>query len=425
MDTQERESAMKLLKHTLLIFLLIFSLFGPSFFTINASASETSQFPVYYVRFSGTGLGIYAEPSLAGEPIALLPDGAFVHLLSGPVDFLAKIRICDTGLEGYTDMRYLKRFDAIVYDCDIYTYEEMQEDISQLQARYPKLFHVNITGQSADGRNLYELILGNSSASKSILIHAGIHAREYINPYLVMEQLEQLLECYGCGGFHGRGYQELLDGVAVHVVPMVNPDGIAVSQFGESGLRSPELVQILQVCYAYDTASGRTKSSYADYLARWKANAHGTDLNKNFIPGFGSDAKTLFPSYAGYPGAAPFTEPETLSLGAVTLLCHPSVIINYHSMGEVAYWNTKESRYTGINTEFSSYMLSLVPYKRMGSGTASGSYLDWIYSGDHPVCSITFETGNTGCPFTFEQYPKIWLQHSLVMQAAMEYAYIH
>ena len=173
---------MKPLKHTFLIISLLFLLSSFDFFTINTSASETSQPPVCYVRFSGTGLGIYADPSLAGEPIVVLPDGTYVQLLSGPADFLARIRICDTGLEGYTDMRYLKRLDAIVYDCDIYTYEEMQEDISQLQARYPGLFHANITGQSADGRNLYELILGNSSASKSILIHAGIHAREYINP---------------------------------------------------------------------------------------------------------------------------------------------------------------------------------------------------------------------------------------------------
>lgn len=63
-----------------------------------------------------------------------------------------------------------------------------------------------------------------------------------------------------------------------------------------------------------------------------------------------------------------FTEPETLSLGAVTLLCRPSIIINYHSMGEAAYWDTKESRYTGINAEFSSYMLSLVPYKKWAAG---------------------------------------------------------
>lgn len=200
---------MKPLKHTILILSLLFLLSGSGFFTINTSASGTSQPPVYYVRFSGTGLGIYADPSLAGEPTALLPDGTYVQLLSGPVDSLATIRICGTGLEGYADMRYLKRLDAIVYDCDIYTYEEMQEDIAQLQARYPGLFHANITGQSADGRNLYELILGNSSAPKSILIHAGIHA--------------------------------------------------------------------------------------------------------------------------------PFTEPETLSLGAVTLLCRPSVIINYHSMGK---WHT-------------------------------------------------------------------------------------
>lgn len=416
---------MKLLKQLILIFALFFVLSCSDFFALKIYASETFQSPVYYVRFSGAGLGIYADPSLSGEPLSLLPDGTYVQVLSGPADLLVKIRVYDTGLEGYTDMRYLKRLDAIVYDCDIYTYEEMQEDIVLLQTRYPNLFHVNVTGQSADNRDLYELIIGNSTSLKNILIHAGIHAREYTNPYLVMEQLEQYLECYDCGSFHDKSYKELLDSVAVHIVPMVNPDGIAVSQFGETALRSPELVQTLQACYTYDTATGRTKSSYPEYLARWKANARGIDLNKNFIPGFGTDMKASQPSYAGYAGIAPFTEPETLSLGAVTLLCRPSIIINYHSMGEVAYWDTKESRYTGINTEFSSYMLSLVPYKRMGSGTASGSYLDWIYSSDNPVCSITFETGNVECPLRFAQYPKIWLQHSLVMQAAIDYAYTH
>lgn len=416
---------MRCLKHAILIPALFFLLFTSRFFILSAFAAEEPQTPVYYVRFSGAGLGLYADPSLSGEPAALLPDGTYVQILAGPLDFLAKIRVCDTGLEGYADMRYLKRPGAIVYDCDIYTYEEMQEDILLLQERYPALFHANMTGSSPDGRILYELVIGNSSASRSVLVHAGIHAREYINPYLVMEQLEQCMECYEYGVFHERSYKELLDNVAVHIVPMVNPDGIAVSQFGESAIRSPELVQTLRACYACDTAAGRTKSSYERYLARWKANARGTDLNRNFITGFGIDARTVLPSYAGYPGPFPFSEPETLFLGAVTLQCQPCVIISYHSMGEIAYWNTRESRYTEINTAFSDYMLSLVPYKRMRSGTASGSYLDWIYSGDTPVCSITFETGNAACPFSFEQYPKIWLEHSLVMQAAIDYAYTH
>ena len=418
---------MKFIKHTALILIsvLFFVLSAFGSFPLSAFAAEISQAPVYYVRFSGTGLNLYAGPSLSGEPIALLPDGAYVWVLSGPLDSLAKIQVCDTGLTGYTDMKYLKRQDAVVYDQDIYTYEEMQEDILLLQERYPALLHVNITGTSADGRNLYELIIGNSSASKSILINSGMHAREYSNPYLVMEQLEQYLECYEYGTFRGRSYKELLDNVSVHIVPMVNPDGIAVSQFGESALRSPELIQTLRACYAYDTSTRRTKSSYAAYLVGWKANARGTDLNRNFSAGFGARAKTSYPSYAEYAGPAPFSEPETLSLGSVTLLCRPSVIISYHSMGEVAYWNTKENPYVEINTAFSDYMLSLVPYKKMRGGPAAGSYLDWIYSGSNPVCSITFETGNAACPFTFEQYPKIWLQHALVMQAAMEYAYTH
>lgn len=417
------KNLMKISKKILTLFLLLF--FSNCFLFRTAAAGE-SQEPVCYVRFSGLGLNVYADPSLTGEPIAILPDETYVQVILGPLDSLVKIRVYDTGLEGYTDVRHLKRLDAIVYDYDIYTYEEMEEDILQLQARYPSLLHVNVTGQSADQRNLYELVMGNESAPEHILIHAGIHAREYANPYLVMEQLEQCLSYYDCGFFHDKSYRELFDNVAVHVVPMVNPDGIALSQSGESALRSPELVQTVRACYEYDAATRRTKSTYENYLARWKANARGVDLNKNFIPGFGVSMRASQPSYEGYAGLAPFSEPETLSLGAVTLLCHPSIIINYHSMGEVAYWNTTESRYTGINTEFSSYMLSLVPYKRMGSGSASGSYLDWVYSGDTPVCSITFETGNVACPFSlFEQYPKIWLQHSLIMQTAAEYAYVH
>lgn len=416
---------MKCLKSLTLFFTLVFVLFLSFSDVFPAYAAEETKSPIYYVRFSGQGLNVYTDYSLSGEPIAVLPDGTYVQILLGPLDSFAKIRIHGTDLEGYVDMRYLKRLDAIVYDCDVYTYEEMVEDIAQLLVRYPKLLHVNVTGQSADGRNLYELVLGNPSAPKSILVHAGIHAREYANPYLVMEQLEQCLDLYDRGYFHEKSYRELFENVALHIVPMVNPDGIALSQFGESALRSPELIQTVRACYAYDLAARRTKSSYEQYLARWKANAHGVDLNRNFLTGFGVDVKATQASYAGYPGIAPFSEPETASLGAVTLLCHPSIIINYHSMGEVAYWNTVESRYTAINTEFSNYMLSLVPYKKMGSGSASGSYLDWIYSSDYPVCSITFETGNIDCPFPFDQYPKIWVQHALVIQAAAEYAYTH
>lgn len=142
-------------------------LFVLSLLSFQTSAAEDPALPVCYVRFSGTGLNVYIDPSMSGEPIAILPDGTYVQILLGPLDSLVRIRVYDTGLEGYVDIRYLRRLDAIVYDYDIYTYEEMEEDILLLQAKYPDLLHVNLTGQSADNRNLYELVLGNPNALKA------------------------------------------------------------------------------------------------------------------------------------------------------------------------------------------------------------------------------------------------------------------
>ena len=385
-------------------------------------ASAQEERPVYQVRFSGPGLLVYADPALPQVPAAVLADQTQVQITEGPMDSLVRVRVCGTAVEGYVDMRYLKRSDAVVEDYDMYTYEEMEEDIRALQARYPGLLRSEVTGTSADGRNLYLLSIGAENAPHHILVHAGIHAREYSNPLLVMEQLEQCLDYYDNGRFMGMSYRELFANTAVHIIPMVNPDGIAISQFGEAALRSPDLVGMVRACYAYDVAAGRTQSPYEGYLARWKANARGVDLNKNFPFGFGVGVRAVQPSYAGYCGLLPFSEPESASLGAVTLRYQPSVIINYHSMGEVAYWDTSESRYTEINRGFSSYMLTLVPYRRMGSSGATGSYLDWIYSGDSPVRSITFETGNVECPLPAGQYPKIWVQHGNVLQHAAWYA---
>ncbi len=417
---------MKCVRNTLL-FALFFMLIFLQPCSVNAAeegaaAPEEAAPLVCVVRFSGAGLCVYGDPSLAGVPVAVLADQTQVQVLEGPMDFVARIRVPGTEVEGYTDMRFLGQADAIVADDGLYTYEEMEEDIRQLQARYPGLLRVDVTGTSADGRNLYALTMGGENPTQHILVHAGIHAREYINPLLVMEQLEKCLAFYDRGQFFGTSYRDLFSNVAVHIVPMVNPDGIAISQFGEAALRSPDLVQMVRACYAYDVAAGRTKQPYEIYLTRWKANARGVDLNKNFPFGFALGMKATQPSYAGYSGLLPFSEPEAASLGSVTLQYQPSVVISYHSMGEVAYWNTTESRYTEINRGFSSYMLTLVPYRRMGGGSASGSYLDWIYSGETPVRSITFETGNVECPLPAGQYPKIRVQHDAVLPAAAWYA---
>ena len=71
--------------------------------------------------------------------------------------------------------------DPIVKPVDKYSYEQMEQDINALKNRYPNQMNVNVMGQSADGRNLYHIIIGNPSASKHILFQGTIHGREYIN----------------------------------------------------------------------------------------------------------------------------------------------------------------------------------------------------------------------------------------------------
>lgn len=416
---------MKLYRKVFPIFIFFAALFFLYLIPIKAAAEESS-FPTCYVRFSGKRLNIYADASLSGKPISSVPVGTSVQIISGPADSCAGISTDGATLTGYVDMRYLKPADAIVCDYDMYTYEEMVEDINLLQARYPDLLSVNTIGTSVDNRVIYELVMGSQNAAEHILIQAGIHGREYTNPLLVMEQLELCLQYYDSGTYGGISYRELFSNAAIHIIPMVNPDGIAISQFGESALRSPELVQTVRACYEYDKMTKNTKNSYAKYLKNWKSNAHGVDLNRNFPTGFGYDATIVLPSYSEYAGTAPLSEPESSALASVTQKYSPSFIINYHSMGEIAFYDTVGSSYSQLHRDFSNYMLSLVPYKKMPAGNEmDGSYLDWVYSNGTPVCSITFETGNVNCPLPESQYSKIWLQHSMVLPAVALYAYVH
>ena len=65
------------------------------------------------------------------------------------------------------------------------------------------------------------------------------------------------------------------DWVVFYFVPMVNPDGAFISQTKTADKN------VLQI-YARDRAAGYSDEPYEQYLARWKANAAGVDLNRNF-----------------------------------------------------------------------------------------------------------------------------------------------
>ncbi|NBH74126.1 peptidase [Clostridiaceae bacterium] len=305
-----------------------------------------------------------------------------------------------------------------------YSYESMASDLEKLKSRYGSRLQVNVIGTSWDGRNIYEAVLGNPDAGKHVLIHAGIHAREYMTPLLVMKQLEYGLEFYDRGSYGGQPLSSLLQQVAVHFVPMVNPDGIALSQFGLDAIRSEQLRQEIQQCYASDVSLGRTAAPLDRYLSYWKANGRGVDLNQNFPADWDMLSADMAPSYAGYRGAEPLSEPESQALANLANSRRWAATVSYHSMGNVIYWDYQGNRVQQASGEMTALIEASTGYRAAGS-SGHGGFKDWTQIKDDPIPGVTIETGSVACPLPLSEYEDIWNRNKMVWALVAKYAMEH
>lgn len=321
-----------------------------------------------------------------------------------------------TGVPSYIHPQYYdsQLKNPVVQPADLYSYEQMEQDINALSGRYQNLVTVNVIGQSLDGRKLYDVIVGSPSAPKQVMIQGAIHAREYITVPLMMQQLESLLAGYDTGYYNDIPLADLLNSTAIHFIPMANPDGVSLSQFGEGAIRSDGLRQVIQTCYALDTADQRTTAPYDQYLRRWKSNANGIDLNHNFDAGWGRLNATLFHNSAtNYKGPAPLSEPESQALASLANQYRFHAVINYHSMGNVIYWDTEQNRQAQASLDLANRVSAAGGYTILPN-LGAGGYKDWLQQRDASVPGITIEVGSTTAPVSFSEYPAIWDQNKMV-----------
>ena len=162
------------------------------------------------------------------------------------------------------------------------------------------------------------------------MIQASIHGREYMNTQVAMRQLELFLRNYESGSYRNMTYEELLQGLCVHVIPMANPDGVTISQYGIEGIRDEECRQILEQCREADGAGSRDSR---DYWKNWKANARGVDLNRNFDVGWQEFQGSLHPSSERYKGDVPASEAETQAILSIPERYPVVGCMAYHSSG--------------------------------------------------------------------------------------------
>lgn len=292
-----------------------------------------------------------------------------------------------------------------------YSYGEYKKDLKQLQKKYPEYCQVNVIGQSADDRNLYEVILGNPEAKKHLVVIANLHAREYMTIQLCMKQIEYYLGQYN-KKISGKKVSDVLDKVAIHYVPSCNPDGTAISQYGFNAIRNKSLRAKLRKM----PGSART----------WKANARGVDLNRNWDVAFRKSGKR---GSAGFRGNKAASEPEIKALvkmmNKIQKQGKIAGVVSYHSTGSIIYGKCAGQAAALVKkqtTRMYKTAQNLTGYRLMpveSLKTAGGCSREYFLYKKKIPC-ITLEIGRNACPLGIGEFSSIWKKNKdVVIKEAM------
>lgn len=199
--------------------------------------------------------------------------------------------------------------------------------LGHLAKQHPALCsRIVLPEKTFEGRTCSAVRLGAGSARRrnGVLLVGGLHAREIVNPDLLVTLAFRLCRAYGAGkglAFGGKAYTAadvklVLEKLHLYVFPLANPDGRAF-------VLSP----------AGDPWWRKNRRPTIDGCI-------GTDLNRNFdflwTSGIGTSDDPH--DYQVYRGTAPFSEPETRNVRHL-LDAHPiDVMVDVHSYSELVLY---------------------------------------------------------------------------------------
>jgi len=254
-----------------------------------------------------------------------------------------------------------------------YTYEKMMLDLEEVQGMYPEVIYVGTIGQSEQGRNLPFIKIGKGD--KHILLIGTHHAREWITSQFLMKLVREYAQSYKEHLRVGEYETAILNSTAILVIPMLNPDGVTIQQKGWLGASTSDKIKILSM------------NHFSMNFSRWKANALGVDLNRQYPSGW-KELKKLpaWPSYKQYRGESPAEAIEVQQLIDFTKKNKPEMAVAYHTSGKVVYWYYKNKTAT-IEKDFA---LAVQIAKKTGydisfpeKDAVGGGYTDWFISTFH------------------------------------------
>ena len=273
----------------------------------------------------------------------------------------------------------------------LYEYETMEKELRNLLYQYQEKLWIDSLGKSFDDREIYRIIVGNKNAGRKLLFTGTIHGREYMTAKLLVKQTEYFLQNICKNGIENYD-------VAIHIIPMVNPDGAALCHRGINGIRNKKLKEKL------------LEMKEEDFM-KWKSNARGVDLNRNFAAFWEEyQCEIQEPSSEQYKGECPESEVETKFLTKLTRKEKFQATISYHSSGEVIYWDFGQQGKLREDTKKLAKIIGDTTGYELIEGwdtTAPAGYKDWALL-EMKIPSVTIEIGKGDSPLLEGEFPEIW-----------------
>lgn len=318
------------------------------------------------------------------------------------------------GKTGYVHSGYIKPADSgyfadalsTVKLTDTYTYEQMRADIDSLARRYPAVVSVSSIGKSEQGRDIPVLKLGSEKAKYRVFIQAAIHSREHTTAWLAMALAD----------YWAKNDIARYGDVCYHIVPMSNPDGVTISQ-------TKTLNDEQQAIYRRDKEKGYTSLGMTQYAAEWKANALGTDLNRNFPSGWEYVTARNAPSTKNYRGTEPFSAAEAKCLRDYTVGNDFDVTISLHTSGSLIYYEYgKDKTANARSKSLAEAVEKVTGYPLEGSSGVDGAgYKDWAVDA-LKIPSLTIEVGCGDSPLALREFYSVFARNLSLLPTIARWA---
>ncbi|MDQ1147260.1 g-D-glutamyl-meso-diaminopimelate peptidase [Bacillus sp. SORGH_AS 510] len=292
----------------------------------------------------------------------------------------------------------------VVHTNKAYSYEQLENDITQLKKQHNGQLEVKSIGTTHFGREIWAIKVGKGK--RNIVLIGAHHGREWLTSMLLMKMLETYAATYEKTGRFPLTSTSILNEVSIWFVPMLNPDGVTIQQNHFEGIPAKQFNRL------------QIMNNNSSNFSRWKANGTGIDLNRQYPAGWTElPMQPTSPHYQFYKGKRPLEAKEVIALTNFIKEVNPSLAVAYHSAGREIFWNYKNGKHLKRDRKLAKKIAKITGYKlaKPPKKATGGGFTDWFITTYHRpamTIEISYLVGETNPPLSV--FKTEWKRNRLV-----------